>query len=108
MAIAIMAELRPARPRERMNSPLEEREVRRRGLGGPAVCGAPRTGASATGPCAPRAGVSFRGSAAPRSPERQSLGATEESTCGPLVAGRNTHTPAATVRAGGLRVFPAA
>jgi predicted XRE-type DNA-binding protein len=32
-----------------MNSPLEIREVRLRGLGGRAVCGVPRTGASATG-----------------------------------------------------------
>jgi len=36
-------------PAERMNSPLERRKVRLRGLGGPAVCGAPRPGASAAG-----------------------------------------------------------
>jgi acetyl esterase/lipase len=34
---------------ERMNSPLEIRKVRLRGLGGPAVCGVPNTRASATG-----------------------------------------------------------
>jgi hypothetical protein len=33
---------------ERMNSPLEHRKVRLRGLGGPAVCGARRTCAPAT------------------------------------------------------------
>ena len=38
-----------ARPRERMNSPLENRKVRLRGLGGPTACGVPCTGASATG-----------------------------------------------------------
>jgi hypothetical protein len=32
-----------------MNSPLENRKVRLRGLGGPAVQGIPGTGASATG-----------------------------------------------------------
>jgi hypothetical protein len=32
-----------------MNSPLGKRKVRLRGLGGPAVCGIPGTGASATG-----------------------------------------------------------
>ena len=37
-------------PGERMNSPLEIRKVRLRGLGGPAVCGIPRTCASATRP----------------------------------------------------------
>ena len=34
---------------ERMNSPLENRKVRLRGLGGPAMCGIPRTCASAAG-----------------------------------------------------------
>ena len=37
------------RPRERMNSPLESRKVRLRGLGGPALCGVSCTGASAPG-----------------------------------------------------------
>jgi hypothetical protein len=32
-----------------MNSPLENRKVRLRGLGGPAVCGVPGTFASAAG-----------------------------------------------------------
>jgi hypothetical protein len=32
-----------------MNSPLESRKVRLRGLGGPAACGVPGTCASATG-----------------------------------------------------------
>jgi hypothetical protein len=36
-------------PRERMNSPLEIRKVRLRGLGGPTVCGVSSTWASATG-----------------------------------------------------------
>jgi hypothetical protein len=40
---------RAVRPLERMNSPLESRKVRLRGLGGPAVEGVPGTGASATG-----------------------------------------------------------
>jgi hypothetical protein len=37
------------RLQERMNSPLERRKVRLRGLGGLTVCGVPDTGASATG-----------------------------------------------------------
>src|SRR5688500_18260052 len=40
---------RAVRPRERMNSPLENRKVRLRGLGGPGVCGVSRTCASAPG-----------------------------------------------------------
>jgi hypothetical protein len=39
----------PGAAQERMNSPLEIRKVRLRGLGGMAVCGVPRTCASAIG-----------------------------------------------------------
>jgi hypothetical protein len=42
---------RAVRLRERMNSPLEKRKVRLRGLGGPAVCGVSRTCASAPTRC---------------------------------------------------------
>jgi hypothetical protein len=48
MVVAILIRQRAARPRERMNSPLESRKVRLRGLGGPVVCGVPDTCASAT------------------------------------------------------------
>jgi hypothetical protein len=37
------------RLQERINSPLQLHKVHVRGLGGPTVCGVPRTGASATG-----------------------------------------------------------
>ena len=42
MAVAHRIWYPAVRPRERMNSPLERRKVRLRGLGGPGVCGAPR------------------------------------------------------------------
>jgi hypothetical protein len=41
--------IRGVRLQERMNSPLQDRKVRLRGLGGQAVCGVPGTCASATG-----------------------------------------------------------
>jgi hypothetical protein len=47
VVIAKLIQSRAVRPRERMNSPLENRKVRLRGLGGPAVCGVPGTCASA-------------------------------------------------------------
>jgi hypothetical protein len=47
MPVATLIRYRAVRPRERMNSPLEHRKVRLRGLGGPAMCGAPSTCASA-------------------------------------------------------------
>jgi hypothetical protein len=47
-ADAILLWERAVRPLERMNSPLEIRKVRLRGLGGPALCGIPGTCASAT------------------------------------------------------------
>jgi hypothetical protein len=48
MPIAVLIRQRAVRPRERMNSPLESRKVRLRGLGGRAVCGGSNTCASAT------------------------------------------------------------
>jgi hypothetical protein len=48
MPIANLNRQRAVRLQERMNSPLEKRKVRLRGLGGPAVCGVPGTCASAT------------------------------------------------------------
>jgi hypothetical protein len=48
MPVAIRFQQRAVRPQERMNSPLENRKVRLRGLGGPAVCGVRGTCASAT------------------------------------------------------------
>jgi len=47
MLLANLIRQRAVRPLERMNSPLEHRKVRLRGLGGPAACGVPGTGASA-------------------------------------------------------------
>ena len=49
MPVENQIRLRAVRPLERMNSPLEIRKVRLRGLGGQAMCGVGRTCASATG-----------------------------------------------------------
>jgi hypothetical protein len=48
MQMVPMGDLAAVRPLERMNSPLENRKVRLRGLGGPALCGVRSTCASAT------------------------------------------------------------
>jgi hypothetical protein len=48
MAVEYLNRQRAVRPLERMNSPLENRKVRLRKLGGPAVCGVGCTCASAT------------------------------------------------------------
>jgi hypothetical protein len=49
MLDAIQAGNVPHRLQERMNSPLQRRKVRLRGLGGLTACGVPGTCASATG-----------------------------------------------------------
>jgi hypothetical protein len=41
MPVEILIRYGAVRPRERMNSPLEIRKVRLRGLGGPEACGVP-------------------------------------------------------------------
>jgi hypothetical protein len=51
-----LKQVRAVRIQERMNSPLERRKVRLRGLGGTAVCGVPRACASAAGRMASRGG----------------------------------------------------
>jgi hypothetical protein len=63
-------------------------EVRPRGLGGPAVCGVPRTCASAAGSILHSPGLSFRRSAALHLPMPRTRRATEKSSVGLLVAVR--------------------
>jgi hypothetical protein len=102
------------RPRlGRLKPRLQGHKVRLRGLGGPAACGVPRTCASAAGAIRRHPSIRNAESVIPR--ERRSAlsratnrGATEESTLGLLVTGRGAPALAATVRAGGLRVLPAA
>ena len=88
----------PARLRERMNSPLESRKVRLRGLGGPAVCGVPRTGAPATGR-SPHPAMS--------SAESRGAPPTHPRTHAPLSYFRTFALPPAVVPAAGGVYFPA-
>jgi hypothetical protein len=106
----------PGAPRPgRLKPRLQGHKVRLRGLGGPAAYGVPRTCASAAGVIRQRSfdPIDNAGSVVPR--ERRAAfshatncGVTGESSLGLLVTGRSAAALAATVRAGGLRVLPAA